>query len=122
MEFYSDFNCKQCGKQMTMDDERNYKSLCYKCCSSAWRSYELAHGGSCHDDINKRHVTKEIKAMVINRDGGRCLSCNSESNLNIDHITPLVRGGGNELNNLQTLCSKCNSKKAHGIADFREVI
>ena len=120
MKFYSDFNCNQCDKQMTVDDERNYKLLCYQCCSYAWRSYELAHGGVCNDDINKRHVTKEMKRLIIGRDNSACLKCGSTKNLNVDHITPLSRGGDNGYDNLQTLCSSCNSKKGMGIADYRE--
>lgn len=31
--------------------------------------------------------------------------------LEIDHINPVINGGRNDLNNLQTLCNSCNCKK-----------
>lgn len=114
--------CDYCNSEMTSDEIRLYKDICYKCCSKAWRAYELAHGGVCRSDIKKRHVTKAIKNDIMNRDGGKCLKCNSTENLTIDHITPLAVGGDNDYNNLQTLCSKCNSKKSTSIEDNREVI
>jgi len=116
----SNKKCCQCDSVMTIDEEYRYKILCYKCCASAWASYENAHGGSCSDDIHKRHVTKEIKNSIISRDNNTCLKCGSTKNLNVDHITPLSRGGDNGYDNLQTLCSSCNSKKGMGIADYRE--
>ena len=45
------------------------------------------------------------------RDGFHCQHCGATSDLTIDHITPLVRGGSNELDNLQFLCKSCNSRK-----------
>lgn len=122
MDYFSDKCCKFCGTQMTLDDEYNYKDICYKCCSEAWKKYEIAHGGECKTDITKRHVTKSMKLEVLNRDMFRCLNCGSTECLTIDHITPLSKGGGNDINNLQTLCSKCNSKKSDTTADYREVI
>lgn len=40
-----------------------------------------------------------------------CAECNSADDLTIDHITPLSRGGGDELANLRFLCRSCNSAK-----------
>jgi 5-methylcytosine-specific restriction endonuclease McrA len=48
---------------------------------------------------------------LIERDGYKCVVCCEQDNLSIDHITPLSKGGMDELNNLQLLCRKCNSAK-----------
>jgi hypothetical protein len=54
---------------------------------------------------------------VLKRDNYRCARCGaSPSNdhqveLEVDHIHPVARGGENELENLQTLCRKCNQGK-----------
>jgi 5-methylcytosine-specific restriction enzyme A len=56
---------------------------------------------------------KEVREYVFQRDNHQCLSCGKTTKLSIDHIIPLATGGSNDLSNLQTLCSSCNSKKKH---------
>ena len=41
--------------------------------------------------------------------------CNENTNLTVDHIIPLSKGGGDELSNLQFLCRKHNSQKGDRI-------
>jgi 5-methylcytosine-specific restriction endonuclease McrA len=41
-----------------------------------------------------------------------CANCGTASNLTIDHIIPLAKGGPNKLHNLQMLCDTCNTEKA----------
>lgn len=48
---------------------------------------------------------------IFKRDGMRCLYCDTNKNLTIDHVIPRSRGGDNTWENLATCCSKCNSKK-----------
>lgn len=48
-----------------------------------------------------------------------CLKCGTDKKRTIDHIVPLVKGGGNEFSNLQTLCQRCNSLKGSDIVDYR---
>jgi len=62
---------------------------------------------------------KKIRDHVFERDGYECLSCYTKDNLSLDHIIPVSMGGPNTLDNLQTLCSRCNSKKGVSIIDFR---
>lgn len=65
--------------------------------------------------IIKRYEKKRIHHMiredVLVRDGYKCVSCNSNRSLTVDHIYPEVLGGTLDLSNLQTLCKSCNSKK-----------
>lgn len=51
------------------------------------------------------------RAGILERDGHACLTCGSTEDLTIDHIVPIVRGGGDEDHNLRTLCRRCNSRK-----------
>lgn len=41
----------------------------------------------------------------------RCVACGRTEDLAIDHIVPRMRGGGDEEENLQTLCRFCNTQK-----------
>ena len=46
---------------------------------------------------------------------GECKACKTWfhfRNLEVDHITPKSKGGGDDLNNLQLLCPKCNKIKS----------
>ena len=53
----------------------------------------------------------EIRAVVLRRDGLRCVECGASSRLECHHIRPLHRGGDNRLDNLETLCTKCHIEK-----------
>jgi 5-methylcytosine-specific restriction endonuclease McrA len=53
---------------------------------------------------------RRIRQTVINRDGC-CQMCGTEERLTVDHIVPRILGGDDNLNNLQVLCSHCNSSK-----------
>ena len=62
-----------------------------------------------------RHVPAKIRDAVFKRDGGKCAfvgtngkRCNSTWGLQIDHIEPFARGGGNTADNLRLLCARHN--------------
>lgn len=60
-------------------------------------------------------IPPEVKKYVFQRDKYQCQSCGKttiETNLSIDHIIPLFRGGQNDISNLQTLCLTCNQQKS----------
>ncbi|MCE7937072.1 MAG: HNH endonuclease [Chloroflexi bacterium CFX6] len=60
----------------------------------------------------KRH---QLAPQVFARDEYRCCSCglgqSDAVELTTDHIVPMVRGGSDDVDNLQTLCKSCNSRK-----------
>jgi len=64
-----------------------------------------------------RKISVHAVLAVWERDKA-CLKCGG--GLGLDHVVPLSRGGLNILENLQTLCSKCNSSKMQKIRDYRE--
>jgi hypothetical protein len=58
----------------------------------------------------------EQKLAVAHRAGGCCEYCRSQERFSADpfsveHITPLSRGGSDELTNLAFSCQGCNSRK-----------
>jgi hypothetical protein len=61
-----------------------------------------------------RPVGGSLRTRVFERDMYRCKCCGTHENLSIDHIIPQVKGGTNEIDNLQTLCKTCNTRKGSG--------
>ena len=49
-----------------------------------------------------------IRRAVLDRDGYRCRLCGRAGRFEIHHLTPVAAGGGNELENLATLCRHCH--------------
>lgn len=52
-----------------------------------------------------------LRGQVFERDGLECAYCGATSQLVCDHVTPLIAGGTNDLNNLITACRSCNASK-----------
>lgn len=59
----------------------------------------------------RAHLAQDVKILVWQRDGGRCVSCAAQSDLEFDHIIPVAMGGSNTARNLQLLCEPCNRRK-----------
>ncbi len=64
-----------------------------------------------------RTLNEKIRLQILKRDNYKCQKCgrspatHRELFLHVDHIKPFSKGGGNGLDNLQTLCNKCNLGK-----------
>lgn len=56
-------------------------------------------------------IPQETRIAVYERDGNKCSTCGTTENLSLDHIHPWSLGGPDTIDNLQTLCRGCNSKK-----------
>ena len=69
---------------------------------------------------NKRSrvISDKLRYTVLKRDNFKCCACGASPakdpavELHIDHIIPWSKGGETILENLQTLCSKCNIGKS----------
>ena len=64
-----------------------------------------------------RDINLRLRFMVMQRDNFKCCACGASPAkdpdvlLHIDHIVPWSKGGPTTMENLQTLCSKCNLGK-----------
>ncbi|MEY1087287.1 HNH endonuclease [Morganella morganii] len=67
-------------------------------------------------------LSNTIRERIKNRDGEKCNYCGSTSDLQIDHITPVSKGGNSNDENLQVLCKSCNLLKFNHIINQRESI
>lgn len=54
---------------------------------------------------------------LLTKCGNKCVTCGADENITVDHIVPLSLGGNNMINNIQPLCSACNSKKSNVLRD-----
>jgi 5-methylcytosine-specific restriction endonuclease McrA len=55
---------------------------------------------------------EKIRRQVFERDGYTCQYCGTKNQpLEVDHVVPFSRGGGNEIENLKTACRQCNRQK-----------
>lgn len=66
-----------------------------------------------------RNINTRLRFMVMKRDNFKCCACGASPakdptiELHVDHIIPWSKGGETEIDNLQTLCSKCNLGKSN---------
>lgn len=60
----------------------------------------------------KTPIPQKLRKAVFERDGYTCRHCGATTNLAADHIVPEARGGKATMENLQTLCRSCNSRKS----------
>ena len=67
----------------------------------------------------RRLVNDRLRYEVLQRDGFRCQLCGATQadgyKLHVDHIIPVSKGGKTEMNNLRTLCERCNMGKGDRI-------
>ena len=64
-----------------------------------------------------RSISDKLRYTVLKRDNFKCCACGASPakdpsvELHIDHIIPWAKGGETVIENLQTLCSRCNIGK-----------
>ncbi|MGL5955029.1 MAG: DNA methyltransferase [Brevinema sp.] len=64
---------------------------------------------------------KEVKIKLYGLQAGNCAGCSDHfriENLAIDHIIPQAKGGSDNEDNLQLLCTACNSIKGDRTMDY----
>lgn len=68
---------------------------------------------------DRRDIILSLRYRVLSRDKFKCIRCGSSPatdiscKLHVDHIVPFSKGGRTTLDNLQTLCKKCNLGKGN---------
>lgn len=118
--------CLLCGCQTTVEEQLKIQSVinlsvCDSCARKVSGAYELWHSGTTDlipvdkpekkKTYRKKPISNKKRWTVFKRDNYKCVYCGCDTDLTIDHKIAEVKGGGNDINNLQTLCRPCNSNK-----------
>lgn len=79
-----------------------------------------------HRRRSSGYISGTLRYEVLKRAGRRCELCgihDDQKALEVDHIVPRNRGGGDDISNLQALCYSCNAmKRDTDNTDFRGVV
>ena len=92
---------------LSLYDHDPWKALCAvvsMVVSYAHQEYDIRPGA-------RPTIRPELRRQVFERDEYRCRDCGGWEFLTVDHVIPFVFGGPTVIENLQTLCRSCNSRK-----------
>lgn len=81
---------------------------------SARRKLETAHSLMRAEEagqVGRVPIPVELRRTVFERDGGQCVECGSNFDIQYDHVIPVALGGATSVENLQLLCAGCNQRK-----------
>lgn len=69
--------------------------------------------------MERLKMSDSLRYDVMMRDGFKCIICGATAadgvKLHVDHIIPISKGGLTEIDNLRTLCDRCNLGKSDKI-------
>ena len=71
------------------------------------------------------HAWAKIRHRILRRDFGLCQPCKREGRLTlaqqVDHIIPVSKSGGDEDDNLQSICLTCHDDKTRADLGLKQV-
>jgi hypothetical protein len=91
-------------------DVESVKALVDARDSKKQRKIEFLKGPE-RKEKSRQFIEDDVKIAVWKRDGGKCVKCGSNKDLEFDHIIPVSMGGSSTERNLQLLCERCNREK-----------
>jgi hypothetical protein len=65
----------------------------------------------------RKNINNSLRFDIFKRDNFKCIYCgsspaiNNNTQLEVDHVIPVSKGGDNSISNLKTICKECNSGK-----------
>jgi hypothetical protein len=120
-------HCQICGDLFWTEREYHEMGLCACCARKAGAAFLREHTGETHPDLDpdgyarereiiasryrKKPIPQGLRMRVFERDGFKCVQCGTQKELQADHIVAERNGGAAVIENLQTLCSRCNRTK-----------
>ena len=107
-----EMECLDCGHKYLANGCDIWLRKCPKCGVTNRKAKESSKAKS-------RTISDKLRYTVLKRDNFKCCACGASPakdpsvELHIDHIIPWSKGGETVLENLQTLCSRCNIGKSN---------
>lgn len=112
-------NCSECGAEIEvqpikLETQENY--YCDQSCYGEWLSKHNTGENHHQFDPDKPdsgiYHTKRwrnLRAKVIEQDGGVCQVCGTDESLIVHHVIPIKSGGAKwDIDNLVTMCRSCH--------------
>lgn len=105
-------NCEEEDYPLLHWEKPRKFDLCLDCLSKLYLKY-VAEIEKENEKliVNRKVISEELRSKIFERDDWKCVYCENKITLEIDHKIPFSKGGTTNLDNLQTICKKCNSKK-----------
>ena len=109
-QIFFEMECLDCGHKYMANGCDVWLRKCPRC-------GKTKHAGPSVPKSRSRSISDKLRYTVLKRDHFKCCACGASPakdpsvELHIDHIVPVAKGGETSLDNLQTLCSKCNLGK-----------
>lgn len=117
------WNCNACRQPEYMPQWIGDLALCSGCATAVMEVKHERHSGEYITWADPRKearrasrdkrkgLSADKRRKIYERDHYRCRYCGGFDRLEIDHVYPVSRGGGNEQENLVTACHECNALK-----------
>ena len=111
---FFEMECLDCGHQYLANGCDVWLRKCPVCGVTKPRKVSVYVQGK----RSTRVISDKLRYQVLKRDNFKCCACGASPakdpavELHIDHIIPWSKGGETKLQNLQTLCSRCNIGKS----------
>jgi hypothetical protein len=85
--------------------------------SAAQKAFAIGSPHLMYVRAKRTQISRAMRRAVFERDEGMCRHCGRPLRFNsfhVDHLVPIARGGGNEMQNLAASCAPCNLSKGAG--------
>ena len=110
-QWFYELECLECGHKYYANGSDIWLRKCPQC-------QNTKKAQQARKTASTRSISDKLRYQVLKRDNFKCCACGASPakdpnvELHIDHIVPWSKGGTSKLDNLQTLCSRCNLGKS----------
>lgn len=110
-QWFYELECLNCGDRYVANGCDIWDKKCPVC-------QPVRKTNKKKNNTTTRVISVKLRYQVLKRDNFKCCACGASPattpnlELHIDHIIPWSKGGKTIIENLQTLCSKCNLGKS----------